>query len=194
MRFDELEVKEQFVHMYKEKKEARDRYDAALMVIRDCKSPYYTEESNELNKNKILSGEKDPFFDSFNDLYPEKGFEGFVEENPLLFINTSKKDLALASKRYKEVYYNFSPGILRIFTIPTIVATYFLLPKFAEFGHPVLFAVSIFITIMSIIHVPICRYYESFNLRVFYARKRICSDLGLTPEDIGKDIPNEQSE
>ena len=33
-----------------------------------------------------------------------------------------------------------------------------------------------------------------FNLRVFYARKRIRSDLGLNPEDIGKDTPKGQSE
>ena len=43
-------------------------------------------------------------------------------------------------------------------------------------------------------HVPIYRYYESFNLRVFYARKRIRSELGLNPEDIGKDTPKGQSE
>ena len=61
-------------------------------------------------------------------------------------------------------------------------------------AHPVLFAVSIFFTIMSLIHIPVCRYDESFNLRVFYARKRIRSELGLNPEDIGKDTPKGQSE
>ena len=185
--------------MCKEMKEVRDRYDAALNILRSgnerskrSNKPLLTAHC-ENEKYNGSSDEVDPFFESFNDLYPQKGFEGFVEEYPQLFNNTSKKDLELASKRYKEIRNNFSPEILKIFTIPTLIATYLLLPEFAEFGHPVLFAVSIFITIMSCIHVPICGYYESFNQRVFYARERIRSDLGLIPENIGKDTPKEQS-
>ena len=41
--------------LHKETKEARDRYDAALKVIRDCKSQYYTRELNALSENDEYS-------------------------------------------------------------------------------------------------------------------------------------------
>lgn len=139
-----------------------------------------------------LSGEKDPFFDSFNSLYPQKGFEGFVEENPQLFKNMSSKDIALSSKRYKEVTKNFSPKLLKVFTIPTLIATYLLLPNFAQFGHPVIFSAGIFTAIMSMISIPVDMYKGSFNQRVFDARKRISSDLGIISKDIKNDTSREQ--
>lgn len=182
--------------MCKEMKEAKDRYDAALMIIRDCTRPYYIKKPDSYCENEEYngsSGEVDPFFESFYNLYPQKGFEGFIEENPQLFNNTSKKDLELASKRYKEIKYYFDPRILKIFTVPTIAATLLLLPRFIQFGHPVLFCVGCYCTIMAAIHVPIQRYYEAINQRVYYARERIRSDLGLTSEDIGKDTPKERS-
>lgn len=171
--------------------EARKRYDKAISIFKNIKTPCYTSDPNKrgIPEKNILplfvQGVEDPFFEQFNEIYPAQGLKGFIEENPKLFNNTTQSDINLASERYKKV-----DGICTMLgewlRIPLLVGFILLFPEMTRQMSPFLYCLSAYGIYISFIN-GLCRMTGNSRLRhddkIFDARCRLAKDMGILKEE-----------
>ena len=179
-------ARDELIQTYKKLLEARNRYDKAISALRHVKSQYYSSDVNKKalgSKTRDVIGAEDPFHKSFNALYPEKGFKGFVEENPDLFQNVQPKDIDQASKSYVKVEGKISSKLRKYGKLPLVVllvlgyllfVSSMMSPFFYAFG-----SVGFYHVIMDCLFSVTDEHRWDFNQKIFDARDRIGRDMGL---------------
>ena len=155
-------------------------HDKAKIIIRDCKSPFYsTKPSKRTYKeyDSSVCGVEDPFYDGLNELYPEGGLKDYLSEEEHPFI--SDTDIEWASKRYIKEQ-NFISKNCNYLTIPILIVAfqfYFIFDflrsvQFWAYGFLVYFISIIFITMPG-------NERSHYNKKIFEARFKISDTLGL---------------
>ncbi len=109
--------------------------------------------------------------------------KGFVKENPTLFKNVSKEELEKASKKYNDYTGVFSPAILKIFTVPLLVAMYLTQVHVAPDANPILWGPGVYVGIMSILSAPVFWAKKRYNTSIFEARNRVMQDMEMSLKD-----------
>ena len=161
-----------------------DTVTRANHVIKNVKSPkYIADEKKRRGLFKSLRyGIDDPFFDGFEEIYGEGGFDWYRKERIGLFKNISNDDIKLASERYKKekTPLTYIKTLVQLATTAAfIVYTY---PTMVEMGaFPPLVGIGCLAVLESIKLPEIHRGARNFD--IFLARIRIAKDLGLIDKD-----------
>lgn len=157
--------------------------EIARMILNDFKSPYYCSTGLEPNQSKEYyigrSGEEDPIYDRFYELYGKKGILGFVDENPEASRNLSQKELKLAAKRYSKPVHLFNALGLAGAGVVGILSPF--LSQFVNLS-PLMFCAIAIPTITTSIALMENKRLRH-NAEIAEARFRIAKDLGLVKGD-----------
>ena len=173
----------------------REKYNKAVSLFRNIKTPAYTSDVNKRGNPEAdymsygVAGAEDPFYDEFMKLYPKRGFWGFVKDNPKLFENISNDDINNASRKYEKVDGIFSL-IGESLRIPFIVGAALLFRKWTKEIPPLVYIASAVGLYKGIIDGFFCGSRgerANYDIEILEARWRIAKDLGIKKKDLEED-------
>lgn len=165
-----------------------DTVTRANHVIKNVKSPRYIADKKKRGRLfiSLRYGIDDPFFDGFEEIYGEGGFDWYRKERIGLFKNISNDDIKLASERYKKekTPLTYIKTLVQLAT--TAALTVYTYPTMVEMrAFPPLCVIG-YLGMTQAIKMPEMNRL-SHNYEIFEARIRIAKDLGLIDKDKNPD-------